>query len=314
MGQLLDGIIIKSQSGLFTVYTEEGRLVCTLRGRLKKRREETDIAAVGDRVKIMVSTQGSGVIHSVLERKRVLARRANASRHNRTIPFYKDRPLEQVIIANPDQAVFVFSCAQPDPRVGMLDRFLVVSEANKITAIICVNKIDLVANGEARNSFSVYEDLGYSVNYCSARTGDGVQAVREKLTGKISVLSGPSGVGKSSLLNAIQPGLGLAVTSVSSATSKGKHTTVYPQLISLDGGGWVADTPGLRSMALFDIEAEELDGYFVEIAALVADCQFSDCSHVHEIGCAVLDAVDRGDVSPSRYQSYRRMRLGETAE
>lgn len=311
MHHMLDGFVVKAQSGLFTVQTEQGPIVCTLRGRLKRLRSDSNLAAVGDRVTIRVSKENTGVICDVAPRERALTRRTNSSKSRRK-PFYRDRPLEQVILANPDQALFVFSCSEPAPRLGMLDRFLVVAEANEIPAIVCANKVDLVGGAAARDLFGLYAQLGYRVQYCSATTGEGVEALKERLENKLSVLAGPSGAGKTSLLNEIQPGLGLSVKPVSTATSKGRHTTVYPQLTPLDGGGWVADTPGLRSMALFDIEAEELDGYFVELAPLVSGCEFSDCSHIHEAGCAVIAAVERGAVHIKRYESYRRMWLGET--
>jgi ribosome biogenesis GTPase len=149
------------------------------------------------------------------------------------------------------------------------------------------------------------------VVYISANTGEGLPALRGQLGGQVSVLSGPSGVGKSSLLNALQPGLGLLAKTVSQATFKGRHTTVYSELLPLEGGGFVADTPGIRSLGLWDVEPEELDAYFVDIKPFVAQCAFSDCTHVHEPGCAVLAAVAAGAIAASRYESYKRLRLGE---
>ncbi len=171
-----------------------------------------------------------------------------------------------------------------------------------------MNKIDLVAPNKAEEVFNVYEQLNYHVIYTSAKTGTGVDALRERLAGKISVLAGSSGVGKSSLLNAIQPGLGLQVREVSEATEKGLHTTRHVELRSLDIGGYVADTPGIRSLALFDLEPGELDAYFPEIAQFVPDCQFSDCTHRHEPNCAVQAALKGGVISPERYESYLRLR------
>jgi ribosome biogenesis GTPase len=149
------------------------------------------------------------------------------------------------------------------------------------------------------------------VHHTSVRSGEGIAGLHRELCGKISLLTGPSGVGKTSLLNAVQPGLGLAVRQVSQATSKGRHTTVVREMFPLDGGGYVADTPGLKALALVDIEPEELDGYFPELRSLVDACQFSDCTHVHEPGCAVLQALEQGAIHPERYQSYLRMRFGE---
>ena len=159
--------------------------------------------------------------------------------------------------------------------------------------------------------FGFYPPIGYPVIYTCAQTGQGVEEFRERLTGKVSALAGPSGVGKSSLLNAIQPGLGLAVREISEAFQKGRHTTTVRQLFPLEGGGYVADTPGMRSLALWDTEPEELDGYFPELASLVAGCQFNDCTHKTEPGCAVRAAVQAGRVHPQRYDSYLRLRAGE---
>jgi ribosome biogenesis GTPase len=297
----IPGLIVRSQSGFFTVQTESGTLTCHLRGRLKQGKHVGDIAAVGDRVKISRQPDGTGMIESVEPRTSSLVR-------------LDPRPqgvYQQVILANPDQAVFVFACARPNPRLRMLDRFLVIAEREKLPAVIIANKIDLVGRQCAEEMFGFYPRIGYPVLYTCAKTGEGVDELRGQLTGKISALAGPSGVGKSSLLNAVQPGLGLAVREISEAFQKGRHTTSVRQLFPLAGGGCVADTPGLRSLALWDTEPEELDGYFPELATLVAACQFSDCSHKTEPGCAVRAAVEAGTVHPQRYDSYLRLRAGE---
>jgi ribosome biogenesis GTPase len=215
------------------------------------------------------------------------------------------------MVANPDQVVFVFACAQPAPHLRMLDRYLVVAEVNAVPAVICANKLDLIAEETAHSLFGLYSRLGYTVVYTSAVTGAGLEELRGRLHGRLSVLSGPSGVGKSSLLNALQPGLGLQARAVSEATFKGRHTTVYSELLPLKGGGYVADTPGIRSLGLWDVEPTELDAYFIDIRPYVAHCAFSDCTHLHEPGCAVLAAVKAGAIAASRYDSYRRLRLGE---
>ncbi|HZW04415.1 MAG TPA: ribosome small subunit-dependent GTPase A, partial [Anaerolineaceae bacterium] len=221
---------------------------------------------------------------------------------------------QQVLLANPDQMVLVFAAAQPEPRLRMLDRFLVIAERDHIPALIVVNKADLVGPEQAAAMFSVYPPLGYPVVVTAARTGYGIEELRQHLTGKLSALAGPSGVGKSSLLNAIQPELGLKVSAVSEATSKGRHTTVVRQLFPLAGGGFVADLPGMRQLALWDIEPEELDGYFPELRSLVKYCQYSDCTHLEEPGCAVIQAVQEGEVSEERYESYLRLRFGDELE
>jgi ribosome biogenesis GTPase len=186
-----------------------------------------------------------------------------------------------------------------------------VAEKQHIPAVIVANKVDLLGLPQAEKLFAHYGALGYSLIYSSVKTGVGVHELEVKLRGKISVFAGPSGVGKSSLLNAIQPGLGLAVRSVSELTEKGRHTTVVRQLFPLSGGGYVADTPGLKAMALWDIRTEELDGYFPEMRQLVDRCQFNDCTHTHEPGCAVLAALKKGKIHPERYASYVRMRLSQ---
>lgn len=293
------GLILKAQSGFFWVETGEGLFVCQLRGKLKKGKAKGDIAAVGDRVRITALENGRGVIEHVEERRRALVRLA-------------PRPqgvYQQVLLANPDQAVFVFACAQPSPRLRMLDRFLVIAEKQHIPALIAANKIDLTETPES--IFGRYEAIGYRVLYVSAKTGAGLDVLREALRGKISALAGPSGAGKSSLLNALQPGLGLAVSEVSASLNKGKHTTVVRQMFPLEGGGYVADTPGWKSLALWDTEPEEMDAYFPELRHLVAHCQFSDCTHIHEPGCAVRAALNEGKIHSERYDSYLRLRAGQ---
>lgn len=298
------GLVVKAQSGFFTVETEAGRrIICQIPGRLKKEWQDTDLVAAGDRVKISINKDGSGVIESVEERKRVLSR---------TRPAPEKRSIlsdqEQVLVANPDQVVLVFSIRQPRPSLRKLDRFLVVAEMNDLPAVVCVNKIDLAEPGETRALFRVYEEIGYPVIYTSAINGNGIDELRELLQDKLSVLTGSSGVGKTSLLNAVQPGLGRHVREVSAATEKGLHATRYVELVPLNVGGYVADTPGIRSLAVFDLEPDELDGYFREIAPLVVNCQFSDCTHRHEPNCAVRAAVADGRVSSERYESYLRLR------
>jgi ribosome biogenesis GTPase / thiamine phosphate phosphatase len=301
MTDLLEGLVISVQSGFFTVDTGQETLVCRLRGRLKRGPRTGDIAAVGDRVKLSRIEQDRGMIEEIEPRQRMIARMAPTPRGE----------YQQIIIANPDQAIFVFSVANPEPRLGMLDRFLVTAEKEGLPAFIVANKVDLIDIEEARQVFEHYDPLGYPVIYTSVKQVRGLDELKEKMHGKISLLAGPSGVGKSSLLNSLQPGLGLAVREVSQATRKGRHTTVVRQLFPLEDGGYVADTPGLKALALWDIEPEELDGYFPELRELVSECQFNDCTHLHEPGCAVKEALEDGRVHPERYRSYQRIRMGE---
>lgn len=298
-GEAIPGMILRAQSGFFEVETDRGLVLATLRGRLKEKRQETDLAAIGDRVRVRLLEDGSGLIESIEARARVLSRRAPG------------REIEQVLVANPDQALFVFAAADPDPNFRMLDRFLVLAEREEIPAMICVNKIDLVERKSAEAEFGEYPPLGYPVFYTSAKTGFGLRKLHKLLVGRVTVMAGPSGAGKSSILNRLDPGLALPTGEVQQASRKGTHTTVYPQLIPVPGGGYVADTPGLKALGLWDIEPSELDAYFPEIRPLVAQCDFSDCTHLHEPGCAVMEAVERGRISPERYDSYRRIRMGE---
>lgn len=294
------GLIIRSQSGFYTVNVDGKQFTCQLRGRLKQGRRTGDVAAVGDWVRFTPIDEETGVIDEIETRDRMFVRKA---------PLPQGE-YQQILVANPDQVAIVFACSEPEPHFGMLDRYLIIAEEQKVPPLIIANKVDLLGMAAAEELFGLYADLGYPLEYSSAATGMGVESVKLRLKDKITLLTGPSGVGKTSLLNVIQPGLGLEVRQVSEATSKGRHTTVFRQMFPLDEGGYVVDTPGLKALALWDIEPEELDAYFPEIKPLVKYCQFSDCSHAHEPGCAVIAAVEDGSVHPSRYESYLRIRFG----
>jgi ribosome biogenesis GTPase len=298
VSDLLRGRVIQAQSGFFTVKTDSGVYTCQIRGRLKKGRKMGDIVAIGDWVQISIQDQENGMIEEVDPRQSLIYRMAPTARGE----------YQQIIIANPDQAVFVFSTAQPEPKMGMLDRFIVIAEREGIQSVVVVNKIDLTGMKKARDLFDHYQKIGYPVFYTSAKTGRGLNKLKKNLVGKTSLFAGPSGAGKTSILNEIQPGLGLEVKEVSEATQKGKHTTVSRKLVPLSGGGYVADTPGLKALDLWDITPEEVDGYFKEISGILMDCRFSDCTHTHEPGCAVIDAVKNKKIHPERYRSYLRLR------
>jgi ribosome biogenesis GTPase len=297
----LPGFVMRTQSGFAWVQTSEGPFTCRLRGKLKQHHKMSDILAVGDKVEISTSTGQDGMIEEVQPRTRVLSRLAPESRGVR----------EQVLVANPDQVILVFACANPEPHLRMVDRFLIGLEKQEIPTRIVVNKTDLARMEDIVATFSLYETLGFPVHYVSAKSRDGLADLLSILTGKLSVLAGPSGVGKTSLLNALQPGLGGLVREVSQATTKGMHTTQVRELFLLDAGGWLADLPGIRSMGLWDIQPEELDGYFREIRDLVQFCQFNDCTHRNEPGCAVRKAAEEGVIHPKRYDSYLRLRFGD---
>jgi ribosome biogenesis GTPase / thiamine phosphate phosphatase len=302
LSQLLNGLIVKDQSGFFWVEVESRQIyTCRLRGRLMEEAQSSDIAAIGDRVQFQVNDDGTGTIEEVAERTSTLSR-AVRTEGNRGAG---QSEREQIIIANADQALFVFAAAQPVPNLKMLDRFLVAGEKSGIEKLmIIVNKIDLEDPSHIGRLFAPYEKMGYSVLYTCALGRKGVETLQELLKGKISVFTGPSGVGKTSLLNAIQPGLGRAVKAVSQSRSEGMHTTRDSEMVRLENGGYLADTPGMRTLTFWDIEPEELDGYFIDIAPHVGKCRFNNCAHIDEPGCSVRKAVDVGDISPTRYRSY----------
>jgi ribosome biogenesis GTPase len=214
------------------------------------------------------------------------------------------RRREQVLVANVDQLVIVMSLVEPDLKPHLIDRYLAVAQQGGLRPVLCLNKSDLADAVELQPLIGLHSQLGVPVFLCSARTGFGIDRLREQLRGRATVFSGQSGVGKSSLLNAVQPGLGLAVKTVSETTQKGRHTTTYAQLIKLNFGGWVVDTPGVRQLQLWDARPEEMEGYFPEFRPLVPLCDFPDCTHTHETGCAVKDAVARRLVAERRYHSY----------
>jgi len=295
------GTVVKAQSGFFWVTTENETLRCTLRGRLKKERVRSDIATLGDTVRVMPTLPGQGAVEEVLPRRSKLARRAAGAKG-----VWK----EDVLVANLDQIVTVFAVANPEPHLRMLDRYLVNAELSELPVLIVANKADLRSAEEIDALFAPYAVIGYRVLHTSVRAGMNIDALRDQLKGKISAFSGPSGVGKSSLLNAVQPGLQLKTGTVSVAganVGRGRHTTVAPELLPLDGGGYVADTPGIREFGLWQLPPSELDKGFREFRPLIDDCYYQPCSHIHEPDCAVQAAVKCGDIYQVRYQSYARL-------
>ncbi|MFN8377705.1 MAG: ribosome small subunit-dependent GTPase A [Anaerolineae bacterium] len=302
------GLIVKAQSGFFQVEADDdGQIVlCRLRGRLKEEAQASALAAIGDRVLFTMNDDGTGAIEEVEPRHSTVSRAMRtAGARGAGSP-----EREQVLIANADQALFVFAAAQPAPSPRMIDRFLVMGEkAGLERLVIVLNKIDLDPAGETRALIDLYERIGYPVFTASARMGEGLDALRDLLQGKISVFTGPSGVGKTSLLNQLEPGLGRAVKQVSRYHQEGQHTTRDSELVRLSFGGYLADTPGMRTLTIWDVEPEELDAYFSEIGAKAPDCKFAaDCAHRDEPGCAVRAAVKSGLIASSRYESYLALR------
>jgi ribosome biogenesis GTPase len=203
--------------------------------------------------------------------------------------------------------VVVHSLKEPDLNPARIDRFVLMAEAAEVPALICLNKLDLIDRGQAEELAKPYRAAGYPVILTCARSSQGIEEFRAAVTGKVSAVVGPSGVGKSSLLNCMQPGLRLRIAEISGATGKGRHTTTTAELLPVTGGGWIADTPGLRELAIRDVEPEELDWLFPDFRPYLGRCRFSDCSHREEVGCAVRAAVEEGALPAERYRSYRRI-------
>lgn len=292
--EVVEGRVLRTVGGSYQVEAGSETLDCVLRGRVKQERQLGRVA-VGDRVKVEVLPDGSCAITEVLPRVSKVSRRAAHGRR------------EQVIAANVDQLAAVFSVAEPGPQFDLLDRFLVLAEGNGIGALVVVNKIDLSSEEEARARFSVYERVGYEALYTSAEANARIDALREHLIDRVTIFVGPSGVGKSSLLNAVQPGLGLRVGEISRVVETGRHTTVAASLHALTAGGYVVDTPGLRRLEFWEVGGDDLDACFPEFRPHLGGCRFPDCRHVHEPDCAVKSAVETGVITEPRYRSYVRI-------
>jgi ribosome biogenesis GTPase len=294
------GQIVRLYAEVATVQLGEGEGGDEVEAVIRAKLYRADPPAVGDYVKVE-RAGGRYVITEILPRKSALVRRAAGT----TVK-------KQVMIANIDQVVVVFAAARPEPNRAALDRFLVVTEANDLQAVIVVNKLDLVDPDGARALLRTYEEAGYPVYYTSVVTGQGEAELKDALRGKESAFVGPSGVGKSSLLNALYPGLDLKVGQISETYGKGRHTTVGGLLIRLPDGASVADTAGLREVGLWLVPPDEMPECFPEFRPYLGKCRFSDCAHLAEPDCAIMAAVERGEIDPLRYDSYVKLRAEAT--
>jgi ribosome biogenesis GTPase len=319
------GTVFKKTIGNYVVHTQDTHQVinCEISPRLHKQliyptadpnslrhvvREVKEVkvidpVAVGDQVQFIDTGRGAGLITEVLPRKSKLVRRS-------AVPMPGAHPFEQIIVANVDQVVPVFSAAQPPPKWNLLDRYLASAESLNLPSLICITKLDLAAQDpRLQAELDIYRQIGYRVLLTSVVTGEGIEELREALQGRISVFVGKSGVGKSSLLNAMQPGLGLRVNAVSQVTGKGKHTTSNLEMFPLENGGSVVDTPGMREFGLWEIDESDLALFFPEMRSYVGRCKFGlDCSHDSEPGCAIRKAVAEGKIAPRRYATFQRLR------
>lgn len=341
----LTGMVLNGTHGIYDVHTEDGVLRCTLRGKLKKafaqansgrpvtgkprfsqprspqfdssnatrverieRRDSSETPlptrlSVGDYVRIRRIDDTTGLIEEILPRKSELSRMDAGSNERRQI--------QQTLLANLSQVVVVFATAQPEPRFALLDRYLTICEAVELSPVICINKADLPHGPEIEAYCALYRGLGYRILFTSIETSEGIDELRTLLKDHITLFTGPSGVGKSSLVNALEPGMAVRTGLVSDATGKGRHTTTGSQLYPLSEGGWLADSAGIRALAAWNIAPEELAQCFIEFRPYLGECEYDDCAHIDEEGCAVVQAVEDGHINDERYRSYVRMYTGE---
>ena len=318
------GTVFKKHLGQYEVHTVDGPIQCSISSLLRKElihptaapwsggsREVQEVrgirtvdpVAIGDVVGFLEAGDGTGVIKEVMERKNKLSRQAAGT-----------KDLEQVMVANIDQIVPIVSAAQPKPRWGLLDRYLAAAEAADIAVLVCITKVDLLNDkkrDKLQRTVEIYEEIGYPVLLTSAETTEGVALFADRIQNRTSVLVGMSGVGKTSLLNAVQPDLGLRVKEISKATGKGRHTTTHLEMFPLEIGGFIIDTPGIKTLGLWEIQDEDLATLYIEMEPYVGECKFRlDCTHIHEPGCAIKAAVEAGHISQFRYDSYAHM-LGD---
>jgi len=295
----MKGLVIKNTGSWVTVRLDDGNTVnCKMRGVLRlKGLRCTNPVAVGDRVQVEDKGGDAPVVGDIEPRRNYIIRRAS----NLSKEF-------QIIAANLDQAVLVATLTNPETSTTFIDRFLATAEAYQVPAVLAFNKIDLLDTEEWRKKLdelkALYESIGYPVITMSAATGEGADALHAQLAGKMSLLSGNSGVGKSSIINLLVPDAHVRVGDVSHTHHKGMHTTTFSELLDLPDGGAIIDTPGVKAFGTIDFERAEVAHYFPEIFRISDNCRFNNCTHTHEPGCAVLEAVEQGTIAPSRFTSY----------
>jgi ribosome biogenesis GTPase / thiamine phosphate phosphatase len=293
-----EAVVLSGTGGVWRVRADNKEIMeVSMRGRLKKGEDAMKLT-VGDEVTLERAEQeDSWAISEIRPRRSQLARRMPGGGHG-----------ERIVAANVDQVMIVFAAAKPEPHVRMLDRFLVIAEGNELDARIVINKVDLVDELEARERFADYEKAGYPLHFTSVKKQVGLGELHDALAGRTSVLSGPSGVGKSSLLNGMYPGLNLRVGEISESVNKGRHTTVGALMHPLPDVGYVVDTPGLREVGMWGMPSEHLDRCFPEFRGKLDECRFGDCTHLAEPDCGVRTGVESGEISRARYESYAKLR------